>query len=437
MNRILIATVILAFCTSCKAQETKAEQLLEQSEPAIQELISRVLDVRGPRVDYRRSAVGSREIQSLYESTADKGELVKEIAVFATSSGESKPLLARMVLDMLDLPPKITIRVLAPHLGSENKNLRSFVRDWFHAHDICAKGPSGLLALNYEDYRNYVRGQIKRDEEVPTAFIEYLYDRSPGRALIVFHYANPIRHYETVANLLELQKQNRASQLQREKTELDKNFPPKMMSEEEFNEIQQRVDQQLSKSQLTSEEQKQQRREVLLAEQLVSHAIWLQDNDYDLRFLKTALPEAKEHLKKLSRHEGWWARLYVAEIMRRHREFRLDEVLERLSKDDNGLVRKTAKSAMGQSAAAPIAPQEDAALIAPRGVEARAVGPRSIKVTWEASVGATSYAVQRRRAGSETEFTTIAPNVTGTSYTDSGLVKDALYEYRVMAQQNR
>jgi hypothetical protein len=80
--------------------------------------------------------------------------------------------------------------------------------------------------------------------------------------------------------------------------------------------------------------------------------------------------------------------------------------------------------------------QSTVPLVAPREVEARALGPTSGEVTWQASVGATSYAVQRRRPDTETEFTTIAPNVTATSYTDIGLASDTLYEYRVIAQQN-
>jgi len=75
-------------------------------------------------------------------------------------------------------------------------------------------------------------------------------------------------------------------------------------------------------------------------------------------------------------------------------------------------------------------------LVAPRSVEARAVGPTSIEVTWEASLNATDYLVARRNPATETQFTAIAPNVVGTSYTDTGLLSDTLYEYLLVAQQN-
>jgi hypothetical protein len=76
----------------------------------------------------------------------------------------------------------------------------------------------------------------------------------------------------------------------------------------------------------------------------------------------------------------------------------------------------------------------DVAPDAPIGVDARAVGATSVAVTWQAAAHTTSYAVQRRAVGSETEFTTIAPNVTTTAQTDDTATSNTLYEYRVVAQ---
>jgi hypothetical protein len=75
-------------------------------------------------------------------------------------------------------------------------------------------------------------------------------------------------------------------------------------------------------------------------------------------------------------------------------------------------------------------------LVAPREVEAAAIGSGNIRVDWLPSVGATSYAIERRQPDTETEFTRIATNVTGTTFTDTGLVSGTLYEYAVVAQQN-
>jgi len=79
----------------------------------------------------------------------------------------------------------------------------------------------------------------------------------------------------------------------------------------------------------------------------------------------------------------------------------------------------------------------DIILVAPRNVEARAVGPTSIEITWDASLNAADYLVARRQPDTEANFTIIAPNVVGTSYTDStGLLSDTLYEYLLVAQVN-
>ncbi|HVT30720.1 MAG TPA: hypothetical protein VHE81_22115, partial [Lacipirellulaceae bacterium] len=82
-------------------------------------------------------------------------------------------------------------------------------------------------------------------------------------------------------------------------------------------------------------------REIELAEHIVSNAIWLDKNAFRDRF-QAAVPEANAQLAKLAKHKEWWARLYVAYIMRKYPELRQDDVIERLSKDTNELVRAAA-----------------------------------------------------------------------------------------------
>jgi hypothetical protein len=72
--------------------------------------------------------------------------------------------------------------------------------------------------------------------------------------------------------------------------------------------------------------------------------------------------------------------------------------------------------------------------IAPRNIDARAVGATSIQVDWQASVGATSYLVARRQPDTETFFSVIASNVIGTSFTDNAVVENSLYEYALVAK---
>ncbi|MEX2168919.1 MAG: hypothetical protein WD851_06395, partial [Pirellulales bacterium] len=218
---------------------------------------------------------------------------------------------------------------------ADNEHLRSFVRDWFQSHDNAGSPGPGvppLQPVNYEDYRDYVRGLLntKPPPEIPTAFIEYIYERSPGRALIVFYQANPQRHAATVARLREIQEELEAAREQ-PKVEGASETPQQRKADRE-EEIRQKVESEL-------------RREVLLAEHIVGNAIWLKEHKFGEEFQK-ALPEAKEQLWKLSeRDDEWWARLYVAEIMRQHRELRQEAVVQRLATDTNSLVSKAAKSA--------------------------------------------------------------------------------------------
>jgi len=79
---------------------------------------------------------------------------------------------------------------------------------------------------------------------------------------------------------------------------------------------------------------------VTWAEHVVSEVLWKQEHSFLKR--DEIEPAAAEQLDMLSRHDGWWARLYVAEIMRQHPEFRVDETVQRLANDKNELVRQAA-----------------------------------------------------------------------------------------------
>lgn len=271
-----------------------------------------------------------------------------------------------------------------------------------------------------EQYSSYIGGRLARNEEVPAALIEHIYQRlPPEQALLIFLRASraPIAaaHIRTVNQQMEANRQGRD------------------LTEQEKRQEQQREQ--------VQQQRKEERRRILLAEHVVSNAIWLKEHNFGEEFAKVR-SEAQEQLRQLAEHDQWWARLYVAEIMGRHFSLRLPEVLDQLSDDENELVRRAAKAAKvarGTAVRPPPKPGEGKraeTLVAPREVESRAVGPTSIEVTWQASVGATSYAVQRRQPDTETEFTTIAPNVSDTSFIDTSLARDTLYEYRVIARRN-
>jgi hypothetical protein len=206
-----------------------------------------------------------QEVQALSDIVAAKHEIVKQLAIYSTRPGEEAPMAANMILQLLDFPPTITVRVLGPYLDSENANLKSFALD------------SLQRQMTDEDSKKYVRGLVNLKQEVPAAFADYIFKRSPGEALLIFYSAHRTKEPD-----------------------------------------------------------------VLLSEHIISNAIWLQEHDFTERF-QAALPEAMAELTKLAGHKEWWARFYVAEIMRKHPELRQPAVVKQLAADSNPLVSQAAK----------------------------------------------------------------------------------------------
>ena len=84
----------------------------------------------------------------------------------------------------------------------------------------------------------------------------------------------------------------------------------------------------------------------LWAEHVVNDVLWKQENGF-LKPHETE-PAAVEQIDKMSRRAEWWVRLYAAEIMRQHPEFRAAEIVERLAKDENDLVKRVIASFASQ-----------------------------------------------------------------------------------------
>lgn len=74
------------------------------------------------------------------------------------------------------------------------------------------------------------------------------------------------------------------------------------------------------------------------AEYSVRHAMALKQLQFDEKYPK-AEREAIAALEKASKHKEWWVRLYVAEILSKHSQFRTKEMVERLKRDKHELVR--------------------------------------------------------------------------------------------------
>lgn len=414
-SRVVVVVLLAAGWPNAAVAQTDAENLLAESDAAIQAQIGVVFDAKSEVEAFQHT-------HALKALAKDKAELVKQLAIFeATSSRrhEMHVLITLIILDRLDIRPSTTLRTLAPLLDSENERLREFAEEWFQGFDELSDDDP------LEAYSSYIGGQLARSREVPAALIEHIHQQlPPERALLIYLRAS--RAPAAAANIQAVTTRMEANRQGRELTEQEK------QQEQQREQVQQ--------------QRVEERREILLTEHLVTSAIWLKENAFGEEFMEIK-PEAMEQLTKLSSHRHWWARLYVAEIMGRHFSLRLPEVLDKLSEDENALVSRAAKAAKSaRGAGARVMPaRQDAnpgdgrraeGLVAPREASARAIGSNSIEVTWQPSVGATSYTVIRRQPDTEAKYTIVAPNVIGTSFIDTGLAKDTLYEYRVRAQQD-
>lgn len=312
-DRSFIAAILLAGWPSWAVAQTATEKLLAESDSAIQAQIGAVFDTKS-------EIEALQHTQALKKLAKDNGELMKQLAIFEATSPrkhEMHVLMTLMILGRLDIQASVTFRTLAPLLDSENERLRELAEEWLQGYD----GAANQKPL--EQYSSYIGGRLARNEEVPTALIEHIHRRlPPDRALMIF--LNASRVPNAVANIQAIKTRMEANRQDRDLTEQEK------QQEQQREQVQQ--------------QRNEERREILLVEHLVSSAIWLKKNAYGEEFMELK-PKATKQLAKLSQNKHWWARLYVAEIMGRHFSLRLPEILDKLSEDENAMVRKAAKTA--------------------------------------------------------------------------------------------
>jgi hypothetical protein len=306
------------FCTPCVAEE------LPDANPAVQaqlkkthDAIRRIGVISYDNVEVFGEAQKVKELIAPQEDDddeivrlADQVEIMEQLAVFVAtteSSEDTHVLGAWMIWRYLGVSPEATIRVLAPYLDSSDDSLRGFARDFIQGHE------------DFDDFKKYV----SRNEEIPDAFIKVLYERSPGQALLIFQRGS----VDARAQLRAIGTAVEARQQGRELTPEER---------EEIDDIKQK-----------SERKARESREIRLAEHIVSNALWLHKHGFNERF-QAALPEARAELEKLVSHKQWWARLYVAYIMRQNKVLPRDGILRKLAEDENALVREAATSGRGQ-----------------------------------------------------------------------------------------
>lgn len=345
---IFVAFVLGMGCTVSLAEKADVEKLMSETRPDIQEQIKKTYEAllrsRGP--DTKSNCEPYEELGKLKNITKDKGEIVKQLAIFTaiTESEEDQHIfVAGAMLKFLEVPPSIPIRIFAPYIDSENEKLRSFASGWFENHDtdLQARSVPTLASVNYYDYMQYVRARLSRNEEIPSAFVKYMYERHPGKALLVFAYSNSVDisvgRLQALRNAIDKRLKTAPARDGTPPIPPPIETAPQQGSEPEAPA---KTAQQLKEE---GHARLMERREIELAEHIVSNAIWLNKNGFDDRFQQAA-PEAKEQLAKLAQRKEWWARLYVAYIMRQHGELRRGDIWEQLGKDSDELVSAAVKS---------------------------------------------------------------------------------------------
>jgi hypothetical protein len=326
MRRLLIVLLLAVWTKATYAQDVK--ELTAKSDPAFQTQVQKIVDaLHQPRVDPEDNLDAIREVQTYKKLADDKDKLVEQLAIYVAATEDedfTHEVIALVVLDFLRLKPSVPVRVLAPLLESENRQLRNFAQSWFSAHDGTAlASPEGppFKPVNYDDYEEYVSWKLGRGEEVPAGFVRYIYERSPGRALLVFAYAG--QHGDVSARLQAIGTAIEARQQGK--------LPEESIGRDQQLEVRRQA-------------RVRGRREIELAEHIVSNAVWLKENGFADRF-QAALPDANETLATLANHKEWWARLYVAYIMRKYPELRRADIIQQLAEDENELVHDAAKPA--------------------------------------------------------------------------------------------
>jgi hypothetical protein len=315
-NRFGITLLLSVSLAHGMCAQENVEKLVEKLDPAIQAQIQKVFDaLQTAGADARCNMDVCREVQTLKKLSEDKDKLVKQLALFVTTMKSDENMhvvITAGILNGLDFPARIPIRVLAPYLEADNPELRDFAGIWFGAHDAGTRSPARSLSRNYYDYLEYVQWKVNRKQDIPKPFRKYLFEQSPDRALLIFAYANS--HGDVPARMQAIRDTLEGKLTQEERTKISQ---------------QQKAERQARMAQ---------RRDIELAEHIVNNALWLLKNKYSERFQQAA-PEAQEQLAKLAQRKEWWARLYVAHIMRQHRELRRADVWESLQKDSEELVK--------------------------------------------------------------------------------------------------
>jgi hypothetical protein len=291
IRRCVLAVCYLgALCCTCARGADQDEREVITPDKAIQEQIERTVEAfyNAPETSGRDRAM-SELVKLEQVAGRDRPKLIQQLLLYESQVLGDKSMMPLVILQYLHYSDGFMVEALAPYVNTEDPKLRHLVRDRLEAIDrLEGEKRDRLNGPNYRVYERYVRARIQREKPIPLPLVGYMYGKAPGMALLAFVEAHQWR--------------------------LD-GLPS------------------------THKWPKEKGEPLVWAEHVVSEAIWREEHRLKEKF-EEARPEAIAELEKLSKHDTWWVRLYVAEILQQHSAFRSPEMVERLKKDAHELVRE-------------------------------------------------------------------------------------------------
>ena len=186
----------------------------------------------------------------------------------------------------LDIQQDAIAFALWPYLGTRDPALKAEVSKTFRA-------------VHFDVFSAIIRRHVSQGHEPPRELIGFMYERSPGEALLALS----------------------------------------------------RVDALLSG---TDQEKREKRRSLLWAEHTVSDVVWR--HQYGFLPATKAESDAMVQIEKLSQDDLWWIRFYVAAILRQHRAFRTAQLVARLAADKDPAVQEAMSFVKGEPKKRPKSP---------------------------------------------------------------------------------
>jgi len=280
---VAYAPMILLFAAN-SVLAARVDQVTVAPNPAVQTAIGNV--VAAPTPAARDAAF--EQLRRL--DAADRLGLIRQLVYYSSRAENTEnAMVAGAVIRRLEISDDDLVRALVPVLKATEAGATAHERDEAAAFDRSVRNILGGVERrapgrrpDFSAYREIIDEALRAKREPPAGLVQYLYEASPGEALLTMM---------------------RAYQL-RDPREL---------------------------------------KEILWVDHVVSDVLWKQEYG----FLKTdqVEPAAVRELATLAARPDWWARLYVAEIMRQHPEFLQGGTVASLAGDANPLVRAAAEEA--------------------------------------------------------------------------------------------